>query len=202
MFYALRFILSRNAFLLLPLALDRGLVHEDTDLNAPEESYTSRNAVAGVTSSSTVQAGALTGLAQDQGMEVAVDEAARNAASGVRRRQQSDRVRQLREIVRDSTERWMLPSDDADREYYEELRAMGYRLDEAEEKMQERGKEYHGMLRMGCRRIPLTTPRLISHLTDVRIVMVSAGYAHVMLVSDNGLMFGAGYNDRGQLGLG
>jgi hypothetical protein len=31
---------------------------------------------------------------------------------------------------------------------------------------------------------------------------VSAGYAHVMLISDKGMLYAAGYNDRGQLGLG
>lgn len=42
------------------------------------------------------------------------------------------RGRHLRDIVRDSTERWLMPTVDADREYYEELRAMGYQVEEAE----------------------------------------------------------------------
>ena len=46
------------------------------------------------------------------------------------------RNRQLRDIVQDSTERWLLPTDDADREYYEELRAMGYQVEAAEERSQ------------------------------------------------------------------
>jgi hypothetical protein len=39
-------------------------------------------------------------------------------------------------------------------------------------------------------------------MASVRIVQVSAGYAHCMLLSDNGTLYGSGYNDRGQLGLG
>jgi alpha-tubulin suppressor-like RCC1 family protein len=96
----------------------------------------------------------------------------------------------------------MLPTHDANQEYYEELRAMGYANEEAEERMQERGREYHGMIRMNCRRVPQSLPKLVPHLQDIRIVSVSAGYAHVMLVSDTGYLYASGYNDRGQLGLG
>lgn len=150
------------------------------------------------------EAGALTGLAQDQGTVVVVDTEARNASTSRNSASSrpADRARQLREIVRESTEQWMLPSYDAEREYYDELRTMGYAVEEAEEKMQERGREYHGMIRMGCRRVPQSVPRLVPNLNGIRIVMVAAGYAHVMLVSDKGVLYGAGYNDRGQLGLG
>lgn len=144
-------------------------------------------------------------MAADQSTVVTADAESRNASQRQPRsadgNQQSTRARQLREIVRDSTEQWMLPTCDAEQEYYEELRSMGYKLEEAEEKMQERGREYHGMLRMGCRRVPEYIPRLIT-LDGIRIVAVSAGYAHATLISDKGYLFAAGYNDRGQLGLG
>lgn len=130
---------------------------------------------------------------------VSVDSEARQTSHANR---QANRARQLREIVRDSTEQWMLPTGDAEREYYDELRSMGYAVEEAEERMQERGREYHGMIRMGCKRVPQPVPRLVPHLNGIRVVSVSAGYAHVMLVTDKGFLYGAGYNDRGQLGLG
>ncbi len=46
--------------------------------------------------------------------------------------------------------------------------------------MQERGKEYHGMLRMGCQTYTQCVPILIPHLENIRIKSVSAGHAHVM----------------------
>jgi len=51
---------------------------------------------------------------------------------------------------------------------------------EIEERMQERGKEYHGMLRMGCQTYTQCIPILIPHLENIRIKSVSAGHAHVM----------------------
>mmetsp|Transcript_18907 Transcript_18907/g.26037 ORF Transcript_18907/g.26037 Transcript_18907/m.26037 type:complete len:685 (+) Transcript_18907:511-2565(+) len=110
--------------------------------------------------------------------------------------------RQLNEIVRESTERWLMPTADADREYYEELCAMGYQVEEAEERMQERGREYHGMISMGCTRQAQHVPRRIPNMDHVLVRSVAAGYAHVMLLSDAGQLYAAGYNDRGQLGLG
>jgi len=79
---------------------------------------------------------------------------------------------------------------------------MGYQNEEIEERMQERGKEYHGMLRMGCQTYTQCIPILVPHLENIRIKSVSAGHAHVMLLSDQGVLYAAGYNDRGQLGLG
>lgn len=68
--------------------------------------------------------------------------------------------------------------------------------------MQERGREYHGMIAMGCTRRTQRLPRLIPHLTHIRVKAVAAGYAHVLLLSAEGQLYAAGYNDRGQLGLG
>ena len=153
-----------------------------------------------------VQAGKLTGIAQEQlstVVEVDTDARAHNAGtSGGRRGGRPAQSRQLRDIVRDSTERWMMPTDDAEQEYLEELRAMGYQNEDVEERMQSRGREYHGMLAMGCSRQIQSVPKLITGLGNVRIVEISAGYAHVMLLSDEGRLYAAGYNDRGQLGLG
>jgi hypothetical protein len=111
--------------------------------------------------------------------------------------------RRLRDIVQDSTERWLLPTDQAEQEYFSELRAMGYEADQLEARKHERGREYHDMLERGCKRAPQFHPVLIPHLPDyVRVVSVSAGYAHTVLLTDIGHMYAAGYNDRGQLGLG
>ena len=68
--------------------------------------------------------------------------------------------------------------------------------------MQERGREYHGMISMGCTRQAQHIPRRIPHMDHVHVRSVAAGYAHVMLLSDVGQLYAAGYNDRGQLGLG
>ncbi len=69
-------------------------------------------------------------------------------------------------------------------------------------RMQERGREYHGMISMGCTRKAQNVPRRIPGLHKVRVSSVSAGYAHVLLLSEDGQLYAAGYNDRGQLGLG
>lgn len=69
-------------------------------------------------------------------------------------------------------------------------------------RLQERGREYHGMIAMGCTRRAQFLPRPIPGLGQVRVIAVAAGYAHVLLLSEAGQLYGAGYNDRGQLGLG
>lgn len=58
------------------------------------------------------------------------------------------------------------------------------------------------MLLMHTRRHPQLSPQLISSMLRTRIVSVSAGYAHSILLSDQGRLYSSGYNDRGQLGLG
>ena len=110
--------------------------------------------------------------------------------------------RQLRDILQQSTDGFMLANDDADQEYHRELMAMGYDNEEVDKKMQERGREYHGMLRMGCLRRPQTRPVLIKLPDRVRVASIAAGYAHTMLLTTEGQLYACGYNDRGQLGLG
>jgi alpha-tubulin suppressor-like RCC1 family protein len=165
--------------------------------------------------------GQLTGMAADQANTVVqVDHEARahrdhvsdqaspssagsRASNGQNRNASAaPRARVLRDIVLDSTERWMLANDGADQEYYRELKSIGYQNEEVEQMMQNRGREYHGMLRMGCRRAPCFVPELIHLPLKVRIASVAAGYAHCMLLTVHGQLYGAGYNDRGQLGLG
>lgn len=65
----------------------------------------------------------------------------------------SQGARQLRDIVQNSTERWMLANDGADEEYYREMSKMGYQKEELEERMQNRGREYHGMMKLQCKRV-------------------------------------------------
>eukprot|EP01039_Chlorochromonas_danica_P009869 gene9869-10915_t len=114
----------------------------------------------------------------------------------------AEQTRHLRDIVRESTERWMLPTEEAERQYYEELRAMGYHLDEVEELIQHREEEHTDMLRAVCKRQVQPMPIRIASLERKRIVAIAAGYAHVLALADTGRLFAAGYNDRGQLGLG
>jgi hypothetical protein len=159
-------------------------------------------------------AGELTGLAQDQdNFAIAYDAEARRAqaeAQGLEGRagentQQGGpgtETRMLRSIVRDSTERWMLATDGADQEFYRELKAMGYENEEVNDMLQQKGKEYNGMLKLGCRRNVQSVPELVRSVQNLRVVSVSAGYAHCMMVTENGQLYAAGYNDRGQLGLG
>jgi hypothetical protein len=111
-------------------------------------------------------------------------------------------TRQLRDIVRDSTEQWQLPTYEADAEYLEELRAMGVPPAQAQARMKLRAHEYQQMLAEGCTRAMQSIPERIPGLGHIRVKAVSAGYAHVMVLSDEGRLYGAGYNDRGQLGLG
>lgn len=96
----------------------------------------------------------------------------------------------------------MLATDGADEEYRREMRAMGYDNEELREKMDQRDKEYHGMLRLGCKRIIQRVPLLLSSIQHLKVVKIAAGYAHTMLLTDHGHLYSAGYNDRGQLGLG
>jgi alpha-tubulin suppressor-like RCC1 family protein len=148
-----------------------------------------------------VTAGQLTGLAENQeDIIVHVDVEARTHIQNQDEPQYASR--QLKDIVTNSTERWMLANDDADSEYYRELQSMGYEKEELDERMQNRGKEYHGMLRIQCKRIILPSPELISSLSHVKIVSLAAGFAHCIALTDQGVMYSCGYNDRGQLGLG
>ncbi len=163
----------------------------------------------------TVTAGELTGLAQDRNTtEVTVDVVARAdiaAQRAIREPSQSASShkrppppmrRKLRDILQDSTEKWLLPTADSERAYLEELESMGYEPQQVEQRLEEQGHEYHEMLELGCKRKPQFQPCMIPNLNRVRVVDVSAGYAHTMLLSDNGVLYAAGYNDRGQLGLG
>lgn len=160
-----------------------GLIHIDEDQDGHDAAH-----------------GRMVGMEGAEELLVDVDAEARESSAATRRR--NNIPRRVRDIVRESTERWMSASRDDDEEYLQEMQAIGYMKEEAEEKMQYRDREYHGMLRMTTRRRPLVIPHLVTSMTHVRVVQVSAGYAHCMLLSDNGTLYGSGYNDRGQLGLG
>jgi len=111
-------------------------------------------------------------------------------------------TRELSSIVRDSATRWMIA--DAEEDYHRELQSMGYTKEVAEEQSQERGREYHGMINIGCRRQPSYEPLLVRspYINSLCISSVAVGHAHFMLLSECGKLFAGGYNDRGQLGLG
>jgi alpha-tubulin suppressor-like RCC1 family protein len=152
----------------------------------------------------------LHGLAQDQDavfveadIEAREEEAAaQNATTAAPAGTQAYERRQLRDIVQDSTEQWQLPTIEADIEYTEELHAIGLVPEEVKLRMAARQREYKQMLAMGCTRGAQYLPMKIPNIDHIRVKSVSAGYSHVMLLSDEGRLYGAGYNDRGQLGLG
>ena len=110
--------------------------------------------------------------------------------------------RQISSIVTDSASQWMLAGESD--LYYAELRGMGYTKEDDEDREQNRGKEYHGMLKLGVKRVSQATPQLIRSplLQKMTIVSMAVGYSHFMLLSSCGRLFASGYNDRGQLGLG
>ena len=184
-----------------------GLVHKSS--MSAKQSYEETKGDDGGTSASSlvmeqydqVAAGQLTGLAENQ-EEVIVQVDTEARAHTQHQAQPQYGSRQLKDIVTDSTERWMLANDDADAEYYRELQSMGYDKEELDEKMQNRGKEYHGMLRIQCKRIIVPTPEIIPSLSHVKVVSLAAGFAHCLALTDQGIMYSCGYNDRGQLGLG
>lgn len=171
-----------------------------------------RNVPSGDGVHNAAQSGQLHGIAQDQDIYIEADMETRNMEWEAAENEEMyptgsvnnhpNASRQLRDIVRDSAERWQLPTPEADREYVDELRAMGLTPQEIKVRMNDRIAQYKVMLTMGCTRTPLYAPQRIPHLDHIRVKAVAAGYAHVMLVSDEGFLYGAGYNDRGQLGLG
>lgn len=155
------------------------------------------------------ETGQLHGLAQDQDnfvveadMEARNEEAVAHLEASQPPAATVAESRQLRDLVRDSTEKWQLPPLEADIEYREALLKQGFPPEVIERRMGERGREYVQMLTRGCMRCPVATPQLIPYLQHVRVKAVATGYAHTMLLTDTGHLYGAGYNDRGQLGLG
>jgi hypothetical protein len=86
----------------------RGLVHHSANISQGE---------------SAIISGTLAGMAADQESVVVIDQDARDAESNV---QSNSRQRQLRDIVRESTNQWMLNTEGADAEYVKELTSMGY----------------------------------------------------------------------------
>ena len=58
--------------------------------------------------------------------------------------------------------------------------------------MHQRGQEYHGMLRLGCIRHSVNFPEQIRSLSHLRVLSLSAGYAHCMAITDSGHLYGAG----------
>ena len=155
------------------------------------------------------ETGQLHGLAQDQDnfmveadLEARQEEAAAAAQWEATHPTVVAESRQLRDLVRDSTEQWQLPPVEADNEYREVLQKRGFQPNEIKQRMAERDREYVQMLTKGCMRAPVFTPQLVPRLRHVRVKAVAMGYAHTMLLTENGMLYAAGYNDRGQLGLG
>ena len=173
--------------------------------------------------------GALVGLAANQQTFLVSADTEARESSGMT---SGGGPRVLEDILRQSNDSFMQANDDADEEYHRELQSLGYGIEEVEQRMQSRGREYHGettskrpviltdcfltrsntlspppplnigMLRMGCLRRPQLTPILIKTPDRIKIASIASGYAHTMLLTTTGQLYACGYNDRGQLGLG
>lgn len=125
-----------------------------------------------------VTSGQLTGINADQSITIEIDEESRQQVEG---NVHPGASRQLRDIVRESTERWLLADDYGDTSK----------------------RDCHSLLlKIGCFRVLQSIPEPIPNTSHLKVVSVSAGYAHCMLLTEQGELFAAGYNDRGQLGLG
>ena len=96
----------------------------------------------------------------------------------------------------------MLANDGAEEEYLNQLAALGYQNTDIQEMITQRESQSQGMLKLGCRRIIQRIPTQIASIRHLKVLQVAAGYAHTMVLTDQGYLYGAGYNDRGQLGLG
>ncbi len=68
--------------------------------------------------------GRMVGMEGAEELLVDVDAEAREASAATRRR--NNIPRRVRDIVRESTERWMSASRDDDEEYLQEMQAIGY----------------------------------------------------------------------------
>ncbi|XP_006867837.1 PREDICTED: E3 ISG15--protein ligase HERC5 [Chrysochloris asiatica] len=64
------------------------------------------------------------------------------------------------------------------------------------------GQNLHGQLGVGRIVGSTSTPQIVTHLTGVPLVQISAGEAHSMALSMSGNIYSWGKNDFGQLGLG
>jgi len=63
------------------------------------------------------------------------------------------------------------------------------------------GNNAYGQLGFKNVSIDFTYPTQVHQLADTRITYVCAGYAHTVAVTDTGVVYGWGSNDKGQLGL-
>lgn len=64
------------------------------------------------------------------------------------------------------------------------------------------GRSTAGQRVMRVRRQIMTRPRCMSSLKSVVVSQIVCGHAHTLAVSECGIIYAQGYNDRGQLGLG
>ena len=132
--------------------------------------------------------GRMTGMASDQDIQVQVDIEARGG------NYTDYESRQLSTVIEQSSTSWMIADSANDYDYFKELRDMGYTKVDTQNLIDERGREYHGMLQIGCQREPSFTPSLIrSPLIDkLFITSVGVGHAHFILLSKCGRLFSAG----------
>lgn len=141
--------------------------------------------------SQAASSGTLTGLAADKDNVITEDKLARGLDHIQDITENAPRL--LRDIVAESTEIWMLSNDNSDEEYYKELLAIGFKEEECQLKMHRRIEDYNEMSKMNCFRKPTFLPSLINLPLKVKVVAVSAGYAHTVLLTDMAQMYSSGY---------
>jgi alpha-tubulin suppressor-like RCC1 family protein len=156
-----------------------GLIFSSSNLKVSDESQAASS-------------GTLTGLAADGDNVIFEDKVARGLDHIQDATENGPRL--LRDIVAESTERWMLSNDNSDEDYYKELIAIGFKEEECQLKMQSRIKEYNEMSKINCFRKPTFLPSLIILPSKVKVVAVSAGYAHTVLLTDMAQMYSSGYH--------
>jgi len=151
-----------------------GLIHEEEESRARHGQHSEGEAAQG---------------GGQGGQEVAQGEAVDAAAAGDARTMLGVGAgnETLQRIVRESTSRWLTAREDGEEE----------RGHDGEEMTRELG-----IVQMDARRRAVAVPRMAMSLLHSRIHMLSAGFGHTLALSDDGKVYAAGYNDRGQLGLG
>ncbi|CAM9444842.1 unnamed protein product, partial [Hapterophycus canaliculatus] len=114
-------------------------------------------------------------------------------------RENVDPALRLSRVVADSARRWLAATDDTDNESTSSAEdnnnSNTNKMDDETIIMQQR------MMGRLPTRNRQAVPRLATSLQEMKVISISAGYAHSVAVTDDGRAFSSGQNDRGQLGL-
>mmetsp|Transcript_26725 Transcript_26725/g.49046 ORF Transcript_26725/g.49046 Transcript_26725/m.49046 type:complete len:797 (+) Transcript_26725:39-2429(+) len=75
-------------------------------------------------------------------------------------------------------------------------------MNDSSELPQEALEDANAMAQAECRRAVVHTPRLCVGLESASVRVASCGYAHTVVATDEGILYSAGYGEKGQLGNG